>query len=49
MYCCGNNFPKSASLLLLRELKKAVQSVETVKCALDRSVYGAIRQAIGSQ
>jgi hypothetical protein len=49
MYCCGPHFPQSASLLLLRALKETVQSVATVKCALDRSVYRAIIKALGSK
>ena len=35
-------FPNSASLLLLRKLIETVQSVVTIKCALDRSAYKGI-------
>jgi len=49
MYCCGTHITKSISMLLLRALMKAVQSVATIKFALDRSVYRSIRQDIGSK
>jgi len=49
MYFCGPHFPKSASLLLLRELKERVHSVATVKSALDHFVYWAIKKALGSK
>jgi len=41
------HFPKSVSMLLLRELMKSVQSVLTVKFVLDPSLYKVIMQ--GSQ
>jgi hypothetical protein len=35
-------FSKSASLLLLQAVMETVQSVVTIKCALDRTVYTVI-------